>query len=225
MLDGICHIHKRLTTRSILVSTAIEVALSKDIDIYIASRAQRHTDEVGMLGKHRRHLHLLNLQGVVHKALAIALLEPEATHLLLSERHIGNRSLAQQLHLAVDGVAKQAGTTLGEGVIYIIIYLRDVDARRGQDSERLIQLGREIREREVARVGHHTHIQHLCLRCRHALSAPQRLDDFIDEVAGARRLGVREHNIELLRGVEVVVDKHTLSRCVGGNHIAQRIQT
>ena len=106
-----------------MVTATVEVTVSKEVHIDIAARAQRHTNEILVLDKYCRHTHLLDSQGVINKALAIALLEPEAAHLLLRERHMRYGTLAQQLHLAVDGVAKQAGTTLSEGVIYIIIYL------------------------------------------------------------------------------------------------------
>ena len=165
-----------------------------------------------MLGEDCRHTHLLYRQRIVHKALVVALLEPETTHLRLGERHIRHRTLTQGLHLAVDGVAEQSRTTLGERVIDIVVYLRNVDARSAQHRQRHIEVGRKVREGEVTRVGHHTHIQHLRLLRRHALGTPQSLNNLIDKVRGARRIGIGEHNVELLRWVEVVVDEDT-TRC------------
>ena len=112
--DGILHIHKRLTARCVVVTTTVEVATSKGVYIYTAVAAERNADKATLLlGEHCRHFNLLYREWIVYKTLAVALLEPELTHLILGQREVGNSTLEQSLHLAIDNIAKQTRTTLG----------------------------------------------------------------------------------------------------------------
>ena len=78
---------------------------------------------------------------------------------------------------------------------------------------------------EVARVGHHADVEHFGLRARDARRAPHLLDYAVEEVARTRRRGIREHEVERLGGVEVVVYEHALGRGVRGNQLAEGLQT
>ena len=83
--NGFGHRHVRLTAGGIVVAATLEVTRRKGIHIHSTARAQRHADEILVLGEHRRHTHLLDSEGVVNKTLAVALLEPEAAHLIFRE--------------------------------------------------------------------------------------------------------------------------------------------
>ena len=63
------------------------------------------------------------------------------------------------------------------------------------------------------------------LRARDARRAPHLLDYAVEEVARTRRRGIREHEVERLGGVEVVVYEHALGRGVRGNQLAEGLQT
>ena len=62
-----------------------------------------------VLDEYGRHLHLLDGERVVDETFAVALLEPEAAHLLLGERQMGHGALAHDAHLAVYDVTEQSG--------------------------------------------------------------------------------------------------------------------
>ena len=56
------------------------------------------------------------------------------------------------------------------------------------------------------------------------LLAPHLLDEQRHKIAGARCLGIRYHKVEILRGVEVVVDKHTLGVLVLIDEVAKLVK-
>ena len=104
--NGFGHRDKRLTASSILMTATFEVTASEEVYVHITARAQRHTDKIVMLHEDSRHTHLLDCERIIHKALAVALLEPEATHLLLGERHMGNSAVMEDSHLSIYHIAK-----------------------------------------------------------------------------------------------------------------------
>ena len=64
-----------------------------------------------------------------------------------------------QLHFAVDDIAEEAGSSGRVGVIDTVVNIGNHDAAFQQDGHGTEQLGREVREGEVARVGHHADIE------------------------------------------------------------------
>ena len=174
-----------------------------------------------MSQKHGRHLHLLDRQGVVHETLAVPLLELEAAHLVLQQRHVGHRAVLNNLHLAVDGIAEQPGAALGIGVVDVVVNVGNADARPDQHGHGAEQLRREERIGEIARVGHDAHIERFGHAARNGLRAEQRFDDGVDQKAGARRIGMRERKVETLVGRKVVVDQHAAGRRIGTDGLAE----
>lgn len=171
--------------------------------------------------EHGRHLHLLDRQRVVHETLAVALLELETAHFVLHQRHIGHRPVLDDLHLAVDDIAEQSCAAFGIGVIDVVVYLGDADALLDQHRHGAEQLRREERVGEVARVGHDAHVERLGHLPRNGIGAEQRFDDTVYEETGARRIGIREREVEMPVGRKVVVDQHAARRGVGLDRIAQ----
>ena len=86
------------------------------------------------------------------------------------------------------------------------------------------QLGREEREGEVARVGHHPHVERLGHAPRDGVGAAERLDDRVDHEAGRRGVGEREGEVESVVGREVVVDQHAPRRGVGLDRLAEDLE-
>ena len=175
--------------------------------------------------EHGRHLHLLDRERVVHETLAVALLELETAHLVLHQRHVGYRAVFDHLHFAVYGVAEQPCAALGVGFVDVVVQARDVDARFGQHGHGAVERGREEREREIARVGHHAHVEPLGHFARDGLRAEKPLDERVDHEAGARSVGVGEQQVETGCGREVVVDEHALGRGVALDGVAQDFET
>ena len=171
--------------------------------------------------EHGRHLHLLDRQRVVHETLAVALLELETAHFVLHQRHIGHRPVLDDLHLAVDDITEQSCAAFGIGVIDVVVYLGNADALLDQHRHGAEQLRREERVGEVARVGHDAHVERLGHLPRNGIGAEQRFDDAVYEETGARRIGIREREVEMPVGRKVVVDQHAARRGVGLDRIAQ----
>lgn len=139
--------------------------------------------------ENRRHFHRLDRKSVIHEPLAVAGLELKPAHLALQKRHIGDRTVVDHLHLAVDRIAEQPGTALGEGVIDIVVDRGNVDARFDQHRNGPVQLRRKERKREVPRIGHHTHVQRLGHTPRNRLRSQQLFENLVDQESGARRAG------------------------------------
>ena len=76
-------------------------------------RSKRHPDKLMRGNEDRRQLHRLDRQGIIHEPLAVAGLELKPAHLALQKRHIGDRTVVDHLHLAVDGIAEQPRAALG----------------------------------------------------------------------------------------------------------------
>ena len=132
MLDGFPHRHKRLASGRIAMATAVEILAGEKIHVHPAPRTKRHPDKLMRGNEDRRQLHRLDRQGIIHEPLAVAGLELKPAHLALQKRHISDRTVVDHLHLAVDRIAEQPGTALGEGVIDIVVDRGNVDARFDQ---------------------------------------------------------------------------------------------
>ena len=219
--DSLLHRNERFTSRGILVAAAVEVLAGEEIDVDISARTQADADELAVSQKHGRHLHLLDRQGVVHETLAVPLLELEAAHLVLQQRHVGHRAVLNNLHLAVDGIAEQPGAALGIGVVDAVVNVGDRDALLDQHGHGAEQLRGEEREGEIARVGHHAHVERLGHAACDSPGAAHRLDDAVHQKTRARRIGMREHQVEALVGREVMVDQHAAGRGVGRDGVAE----
>ena len=126
--------------------------------------------------------------------------------------------------LRVDGVPEQACAPFGEGVIDVVVDLRQVDARFGEHGDGAVEVGREEREREIARVGHHADVHRLGHGRGDGPGAAQTLDDFIDDERGARSVGVRKHQLEARIRGQMMVDQHAPGGGVGFDDVAQVFQ-
>ena len=95
------------------------------------------------------------------------------------------------------------------------------DALLDQHGHGAEQLRGEEREGEIARVGHHAHVERLGHAACDSPGAAHRLDDAVHQKTRARRIGMREHQVEALVGREVMVDQHAAGRGVGRDGVAE----
>ena len=133
-------------------------------------------------------------------------------------------AVVEDLHLAIYDIAKQAGTTLGEGVIYIIMNFGDGYTLCCKHRYHAEYIGRNTRECEVTRVGHHADKDVYRHILRDALGTKHSLNEECHHIACARSLGVGNHKVEVLHGVEVVVNQYALSVLIFVNKVTEAIE-